>query len=100
MKMLSISFSSTGNAVVNKNQALRKTMNHALTILLLSFLLPFSTAYSQNDKENCKDHPLIPTRIPNYFIGSCDQNEFSSHVVLTAKGEKTIEGKKPFLNTF
>jgi OOP family OmpA-OmpF porin len=68
-------------------------------ILLLSFFLTFTT-FSQTDKENCTEHPLIPTRIPDYFIGNCDANDFSSHTVLTPQGEKVIEGKKTVLEYF
>lgn len=55
---------------------------------------------AQNDKEGCKDHELIPSRIPGYFIGDCEKNDFSSHTVVTPAGEKTIEGKKTVLQYF
>lgn len=68
--------------------------------LLLMLLAPLSILKAQSDKENCAEHPMIPSRIPGYYIGNCEVNDFSSHVVLTAQGEKTVEGKKTVLEYF
>lgn len=69
--------------------------------LFVFVLLFISTGiFAQGDKEGCTEHPLIPSRIPGYYIGNCDQNEFSSHTLLTKSGEKTIEGKKTVLEYF
>lgn len=73
-------------------------MKPAFLFFGLFFIL--LTGFAQSDKENCTDHPLIPTRIPGYYLGECENNDFSSHVVLTTTGEKTIEGKKTVLQYF
>jgi len=68
-------------------------------ILFISFIISIH-ANSQNDKSGCKDHELIPSRLPGYYIGECENNEFSNHVVALTNGEKTIEGKKTVLQYF
>ena len=71
-----------------------------LILCVLSLFVALDTGYAQSDKENCKEHTIIPSRIPDYYIGNCDVNEFSSHTVFTKKGEKIIEGKKTVLEYF
>lgn len=66
------------------------------SFLLLGVFLAFA-ANAQTDKEGCRDHALIPSRIPGYYIDECEQNDFSSHMVPTPLGERTIEGKKTVL---
>jgi outer membrane protein OmpA-like peptidoglycan-associated protein len=56
-------------------------------------------ASAQNDADGCKDHELIPNRIPGYFIENCVKNDFSEHVVVNEKKEEIkIEGKKTVYN--
>ncbi len=69
-------------------------------VMLFLSLILVVLSYSQNDKDGCKDHEMIPSRIPGYFIGDCEKNDFSSHTVITPTGEKTIEGKKTILQYF
>lgn len=70
-----------------------------LVVLLLMFI-GLKAAVAQSDKEGCRDHALFPSRIPGYFIGNCEENEFSTHVVLTAQGDKEVQGKKTVLEYF
>jgi OOP family OmpA-OmpF porin len=52
----------------------------------------------QPDRAGCKDHPLFPTRMPNYRIGSCDVKEFDAYTFRVANGKKqTVEGKFTFI---
>lgn len=74
-----------------------KQKNMKNVILLFTLMALTAIAYGQSDKNGCKDHPLIPTRIPNYYISDCENNEFSTHTVVTTMGEKTVEGKKTVL---
>lgn len=67
-------------------------MKKIFTSVLFSLFCLVSLA--QNDTDGCKDYELFPSRIPGYYIGNCETNEYSSHTVLTANGEKVIEGKK------
>ncbi len=66
----------------------------ALVVLLLA-----SPAFAaQPDKAGCTDHPLFPTRMPNYHITSCEVKEFDAYQFWTSKGPKrTVEGKFTFI---
>ena len=63
------------------------------------FLLPaMGVAAQQPDKKDCKDHPLFPTRMPDYRIESCKVQDFGVYEFLSVKGPKTpVEGKFTFL---
>lgn len=68
------------------------------SIALFFSLLISGTFFAQADKEGCKDHELIPNRLPGYYISECDKNDFSAHTVpIAGKPEKNIEGKKTVL---
>lgn len=58
--------------------------------LLLALLSP--TAALAQDAQGCKDHPLL-TRIPGYFIASCETPEFGEAVFQTDDGDKPVSGK-------
>jgi outer membrane protein OmpA-like peptidoglycan-associated protein len=50
------------------------------------------------DAEGCKEHPLLPTRIPGYVLTSCEAAEFSSFEFATEDlGAQVVEGKKTVL---
>jgi OmpA-OmpF porin, OOP family len=50
------------------------------------------------DKPGCTDHPLFPTRMPNYRIERCETKEFDAYQFSTRKGPKrTVEGKHTFI---
>jgi OmpA-OmpF porin, OOP family len=69
-------------------------------ILLMSAVLLFSAAgvFAQQDKAGCKDHPLFPTRMPDYRIETCKVEDFGVYEFLSLKGPKTpVEGKFTFL---
>ena len=70
------------------------------------FILPFFAAYTltiplfaQQDVENCKDSPMFPKRMPNYFISECESNynsvEFWSTPMLDTPENK--EGNVTFI---
>ena len=73
-------------------------MKHLILLLSCSFFA--SLVAAQSDKTGCADHPLVPSRIPGYYIGECENNEFSAHTVPTKNGEKMLEGKKTVLQYF
>lgn len=70
-------------------------------IVLMSFLILLqvtSVAAQQSDKAGCNDHPLFPTRMPNYMIESCKIEEFGAYEFQARKGPKTrVEGKFTFI---
>lgn len=52
----------------------------------------------QPDKPGCADHPLFPTRMPNYRIESCETREFASYDFWVTSGpKKTVEGRFTFI---
>ncbi len=61
----------------------------ALTILAPS---PVQAA----DKAGCADHPLFPTRMPDYVLADCKTEEFGTYAFQTASNSKVktpVEGK-------
>jgi len=66
----------------------------ARVLLLVSLLLPTAAMAAKPDKAGCKDHPLIPTRMPAYRIVDCSVKEFDAHNLFVLKGPKrAVEGK-------
>ena len=65
----------------------------AIVFMLLFVPLAFGgPPPEQKDEGKCKDHPLF-TRMPGYWIHSCDEKEFDAHDFVTGKGTTTrVEG--------
>jgi OmpA-OmpF porin, OOP family len=55
---------------------------------LFLILLFFVSVSAQQDAEGCKDSPMFPKRMPNYFISECKLNYNESDFNLSAGGEK------------
>jgi outer membrane protein OmpA-like peptidoglycan-associated protein len=75
-------------------------MKKALIVLMSAgLLLPaMGIAARQADAKNCQDHPLFPTRMPNYRILNCKVEDFGVYQFLATKGPKTsVEGKFTFI---
>jgi OOP family OmpA-OmpF porin len=72
-------------------------------IVLMSAVLLFSAASAfarQTDYAGCKDHPLFPTRMPDYRLDACKVEEFGVYEFWTTKGPRTkipVEGRFTFL---
>jgi OOP family OmpA-OmpF porin len=50
------------------------------------------------DRPGCSDHPLFPTRMPNYRIEECEVKQFDAYEFRVANGKKqTVEGKLTFI---
>ncbi|MHB8877022.1 MAG: OmpA family protein [Myxococcaceae bacterium] len=63
-----------------------------LAVALL--LLAGSAAAAKPDRKGCTDHPIVPTRMPEYWIDSCATKEFDSYEFLAPRGQKQrVEGK-------
>ena len=68
------------------------------TVLASLFILIASISFSQQDTEGCKDHPMFPNRMPNYFLNECKTNfdavEFNQSAGggnnITKEGTKTV----------
>jgi len=74
-------------------------MKKALIVLMSTvFLLPAAGVSAQSDSAGCKDHPLFPTRMPEYRIGNCKVEDFGVYEFFATKGPKTpVEGKFTFI---
>jgi OmpA-OmpF porin, OOP family len=60
-------------------------MKRSVLILLSILSLAFPIIAQQKDDANCKDHPLF-TRMPDYWIHSCDQKEFDGYTFDAGQG--------------
>jgi OOP family OmpA-OmpF porin len=65
---------------------------------LVALLLAASSALAQTDKPGCADHPLLPKRMPGYFIEACKVEEFGFYEFFTVKPPKRrVEGRYTFI---
>jgi len=63
-----------------------------ILVSALTLALASAAAAQQKDVQGCKDHPLF-TRMPTYWIHSCQEKEFESFAFVTGKGQTvTVEG--------
>jgi OOP family OmpA-OmpF porin len=71
-------------------------MKSRLAIALMLLFVPFAfagTPPDEKDTPGCKDHALF-TRMPGYWIRSCDDKEFDAHEFVTGTGKTTtVEGR-------
>jgi OOP family OmpA-OmpF porin len=61
---------------------------------------PVGALAAQPDAAGCKDHPLFPTRMPNYRIEKCETKEFDVYQFFTPEGPRKprpVEGKFTFI---
>jgi OmpA-OmpF porin, OOP family len=70
-----------------------------IVLVTAGLLLPaMGIAAQQQDAKNCQDHPLFPTRMPNYRILNCKVEDFGVYEFMALKGPKTpVEGKFTFI---
>ena len=65
---------------------------------LLFILLATGLQAQQKDNPACKDHPLFPTRMPEYRIETCKVEDFGAYDFFVTKGPKMrVEGKFTFI---
>jgi len=50
-------------------------MKTRLAVLAAAILLPTAALAAPGDKPGCADHPLFPTRLPDYTITDCKVTE-------------------------
>jgi OmpA-OmpF porin, OOP family len=65
----------------------------SLTLLLVGFS---ATAFTYEDMEGCKDHPLL-TRMKNFYIYDCVSNYDAVEFYIKDGETKTLEGQKTFI---
>ena len=67
-------------------------MKKIFSSLLLTSLFSVSI-FAQQDADGCKDSPMFPKRMPNYFISECKSNYDVADFNVVAGGSK-IEHKE------
>ena len=67
-------------------------MKKIISTLLLTSLFSVSI-FAQQDADGCKDSPMFPKRMPNYFISECKSNYDAADFNVVAGGSK-IENKE------
>ena len=74
-------------------------MKKVLTIILTMLFIFLATGVAaQSDAQGCKDHPLFPTRMPEYRLADCKVEDYGVYEFSSTKGPKTpVEGKFTFL---
>jgi outer membrane protein OmpA-like peptidoglycan-associated protein len=63
-------------------------------MLLLGLLCISIPVAAKPDKPGCVDHPLFPTRMPDYQLSDCTSKDFDTYEFFTAKGPKHREEGK------
>ncbi|MBK8595465.1 MAG: OmpA family protein [Holophagales bacterium] len=77
---------------------MEETVMRIRSAVLLALLASGSALAVKPDSPGCKDHPLFPTRMPNYSLAACEVKEFASHPFRLQKGKThVVEGKYTFL---
>jgi OOP family OmpA-OmpF porin len=72
-------------------------VKRAIGLFLLCLGLATGAA-AKPDKKGCADHPLFPTRMPDYFIENCQVRDFDAYGFFEPRGKKrTEEGKFTFI---
>lgn len=65
----------------------------------LLLLLATGVAAQEPDSKGCKDHPMFPTRMPEYRLEACKVEDFGVYEFFTTKGPKIpVEGKFTFIS--
>lgn len=60
-------------------------------VVSICFMISMGVCHAKDDP-NCKDHPLL-TRLPNFYIDSCKENEFDQYEFPDSRGNMVpVEG--------
>jgi outer membrane protein OmpA-like peptidoglycan-associated protein len=74
---------------------MRSLAARAIAVLAIGITLP---ALAEPDKKGCTDHPMFPTRMPDYFIVDCKTVEFDAYEFFLPKAKKNRqEGKFTYI---
>jgi outer membrane protein OmpA-like peptidoglycan-associated protein len=76
---------------------------HHLTLIIILgaifLLMAAANAVGQADQAGCKDHPLFPTRMPDYRIENCKIEDYGIYEFATLKPPKIpVEGRFTFIS--
>ena len=75
---------------------MNRNLTRAFLVLTLAIAAP---AAAETDKKGCADHPLFPTRMPDFFIVDCKTAEFDAYAFKTRnpRTQNRQEGKFTFI---
>jgi len=65
---------------------------HIVTCIASGLMAMAGLAFAQQDSAGCKDHPMF-TRMPNYLIANCEDQEFSTFDFTVGETTRKIEGR-------
>ena len=82
------------NASRCRRSRARRTPDEGPTSFSPPRLLPAAALAARGDKPGCADHPLFPTRLPDYKITRCKVTEYDSVQFLKMKQPATHGGGK------
>ena len=74
-------------------------MKTRLAVLAAAIILPVAALAAPGDKPGCADHPLFPTRLPDYEITDCKITDFDSVRLLEDEAPHSLEGKFTYLSS-
>lgn len=67
-------------------------------LVLAAAIVPAVSPAAPVDKAGCTDHPLFPSRMPDYVIEGCKVEEHGAYQFFATKGPKTtVEGRFTFI---
>ncbi len=74
-------------------------IRRSVVLALGSFVLSAGVLAAQPDQAGCTDHPLFPTRMPNYRIAACKVEDYAMYEFWTtnARVKVPVEGKFTFI---
>jgi len=91
-KKISLWGSKIGNQEIIERKENKMRKVSIISAAALIFLLAAGAWGQQKDDPKCKDHPAF-TRMPDYWIYSCQQKQFDAHTFAVGKGKtETVEG--------
>jgi OOP family OmpA-OmpF porin len=74
---------------------MKSTIARAIALATLAIA---PVAFATPDYKSCTDHPLFPTRMPDYYISDCQAKEFDAYEFKVVKGPKARqEGKYTYI---
>ena len=65
---------------------MKKALVAWMSLSAMILLLAMGVAAQQADNAGCKDHPLFPTRMPDYRIGACKVEDFGVYEFFAIEG--------------
>ena len=60
--------------------------------MVIAAALCSGTGFAQEDRDGCRDHPLL-TRIDGFYLEGCKNEPFSSYGFMTDRGKVDVEGR-------